>query len=233
MKEPIILKNAFIIDGNGGEPVADGTIVVVDKKIAEILPPGSKAQVSGGRVFDLKGKTLMPGLIDAHVHVGNIEVLHERTAALPPAVYVHRATRNLETDLDLGFTTLRDAGGLDWGFRAAIDQDLIRGPRLMLSVNMLTQSGGARRQTRKSPGRPAAPQQHRDVPGSMRRAGGGSQIRPRSAAAGGGPDQGHGRRRGGLALGQTRAVAVHRGGVKRRKRCQALKFDFTGRIGKI
>jgi len=142
MKETFIFKNAFLIDGKGGEPVAEGTVVVGERKILEVLPPGKAPETAGGQVIDLKGKTLMPGLIDAHVHVGNIEVLHERTAALPPAVYVHRATRVLETDLNLGFTTLRDAGGLDWGFRAAIEQDLIRGPRVLLSVNMLTQTGG-------------------------------------------------------------------------------------------
>jgi imidazolonepropionase-like amidohydrolase len=120
----------------------DATVVVVDGTIREVLSAGQEARVPEGQAFDLQGKTLMPGLIDAHVHAGNLEVLMERTAALPPAVYVHRATRNLETDLNLGFTTLRDAGGLDWGFRAAVEQGLIRGPRLLLSVNMLTQTGG-------------------------------------------------------------------------------------------
>jgi imidazolonepropionase-like amidohydrolase len=57
-------------------------------------------------------------------------------------VYVHRATINLETDLDLGFTTLRDAAGLDLGFRAAIEQGFIRGPRLLLSISPLTQTSG-------------------------------------------------------------------------------------------
>ncbi len=141
MAPTIVLKNAFLIDGTGREPIPDSTLIVAEGKIQEISPRGGN-QDSGRQVIDLKGKTLMPGLIDAHVHVGNIEVLLDRTAALPPAVYVHRASRNLETDLDLGFTTLRDAGGLDWGFRAAIDQGLIRGPRLLLSVNMLTQTGG-------------------------------------------------------------------------------------------
>jgi imidazolonepropionase-like amidohydrolase len=233
MKEPIILKNAFIIDGNGGEPVADGTIVVVDKKIAEILPPGSKAQVSGGRVFDLKGKTLMPGLIDAHVHVGNIEVLHERTAALPPAVYVHRATRNLETDLDLGFTTLRDAGGLDWGFRAAIDQDLIRGPRLMLSVNMLTQSGGHGDKR----GKAREDQPPRNSIGMSPEVCDGPEAVRKSAreALRRGADQIKVMADGGVASpsdkpGQWQFTVEE---LKGRKRCQALKFDFTGRIGKI
>jgi imidazolonepropionase-like amidohydrolase len=88
----------------------------------------------------------MPGLIDAHVHPGNVEWILSKTAELPPAVYVHRVTNHLEIDIDLGFTTLRDAAGLDAGFRTAIEQGLIRGPRLFLSVTPLTQpdedSGG-------------------------------------------------------------------------------------------
>jgi len=142
MSGTVIFKNAFLIDGKGGEPVPGAGVVIAGKKIVEILGTGKKYRVPKARVIDLKGKTLMPGLIDAHVHVGNIEVVMDRTAALPPAVYVHRATQNLETDVDLGFTTLRDAGGLDWGFRAAIEQGLIRGPRVLLSVNMVTQTGG-------------------------------------------------------------------------------------------
>ena len=97
------------------EPVDGATVVVSDGVIKEVAP-GLERFDAGARVIDCKGKTVLPGLIDAHVHVGNIEVVHDRTAALPPAVYVHRATRNLETDLQMGFTSLRDAGGLDWGF---------------------------------------------------------------------------------------------------------------------
>ena len=62
----------------------------------------------------------MPGLIDAHVHIGNIEVVLDQTAALPPAVYVLKTAQNLETDLYAWITTIRDAGGLDWGFKQSI-----------------------------------------------------------------------------------------------------------------
>jgi len=142
MAEAVVFKNAFLIDGNGGQPSPGATVVVEGEAIKEVLTQGGPPALPGARVLDLRGKTLLPGLIDAHVHAGNIEVVHDHTAALPPAVYVLRATRNLEVDLDLGFTSLRDAGGLDWGFRAAVDQGLIRGPRLFLSVTMLTQTGG-------------------------------------------------------------------------------------------
>jgi imidazolonepropionase-like amidohydrolase len=142
MNKTIIFKNAFLIDGNGGEPSEDVILVVSDGIIRERIPDAKDTKVPKGWVIDLKGKTLMPGLIDAHVHPGNIELTLKETAVLPPAVYVHRATMNLEKDLMLGFTTLRDAAGLDAGFKVAIDQGLIRGPRLFLSVSPLTQTSG-------------------------------------------------------------------------------------------
>ena len=133
MTETIIFENSFLIDGHGGDPLQDATLVVSGSRIEEVLPEGVGRSAATGKVIDLKGKTLMPGLIDAHVHPGNVAYYLRQTAALPPAVYVHRVTKTLETDLNLGFTTLRDAAGLDQGFRVAIEQGLIRGPRHSLS----------------------------------------------------------------------------------------------------
>jgi imidazolonepropionase-like amidohydrolase len=140
MNETLIFQHAFLIDGNGGDPVPDAALVMAEGTIQDILR-GSAGKLPRGRVIDLKGKTLMPGLIDAHVHPGNVELYLHETAALPPAVYVHRVSGTLEKDILLGFTSLRDAAGLDSGFRAATDLGLIQGPRLFLSITPLTQSG--------------------------------------------------------------------------------------------
>ncbi len=130
-----------LIDGCG-KMVENATALIEKDRIQAVAPAVEITLPEPARRYEITGKTIMPGLIDAHVHVGNIEISIDKTARLAPAVYIHLASRNLETDLDLGFTTLRDAGGLDRGFREAVDRGLISGPRLLLSVSPLTPTGG-------------------------------------------------------------------------------------------
>ena len=138
----LVFSGGLLIDGVGQVPVSDSVVVVTDSRITAA---GARTEIpipEEAEIIELEGKSILPGLIDAHVHIGNIDISMYKTAELSPAVYVHRATQNLETALDLGFTTIRDAGGLDAGFREAIEQGLIRGPRLFLSVSPLTPTGG-------------------------------------------------------------------------------------------
>ena len=84
----------------------------------------------------------MPGLLDAHVHLALLDLDSAAEAALPPAVLALRIAEVIEATLDAGFTTVRDAGGLDWGFKDAIHRGLIRGPRIFISGAFISQTGG-------------------------------------------------------------------------------------------
>ena len=137
--DPVIFENAFLIDGCGGDPIPGASVAVSDGVIREVVD-GPVVHGSARRV-NLAGRTLMPGLIDAHVHPGVVSLTMEKQKGLTPAVYVHQVARILENDLQMGFTTLRDADLLDVGFKAAVNEGYINGPRLKLAVTGLIQSG--------------------------------------------------------------------------------------------
>ena len=85
----------------------------------------------------------MPGLTDAHVHIcaveGNIAEQHRYN---PPSLIAAKALRRMEQALMQGFTTVRDAGGADYGFREAAESGLYPGPRMLVSGRALSQTGG-------------------------------------------------------------------------------------------
>ncbi len=142
MTTSFVLRNATLFDGVTPEPREGATVVVADGLIQEVsfqpvTPP------SGATVWDCAGLTLMPGLIDAHVHLGAVDVAfgtqHHRYAASHIAYLMADRARQM---LRRGYTTVRDAGGADWGLRQAIDDGLIPGPRLQISHRILSQTGG-------------------------------------------------------------------------------------------
>ncbi len=139
-----VFTNAFLIDCTGADPVEGAAIVVEDDRIRDVVPGGKVGPLPGPvTTLDLKGATLMPGLTDAHVHIlaveGNITDQHRY---LPPSLLAAKALRRSEECLMQGFTTVRDAGGADFGFREAINEGLYPGPRLLVSGNYLSQTGG-------------------------------------------------------------------------------------------
>ncbi len=139
-----VLKNAFLIDCTGADPVEGAAVVVEDDRIKDVLPAGKVGPLPGPvTTLDLRGATLMPGLTDAHVHIlaveGNITDQHR---FLPPSLLAAKALRRAEECLLQGFTTVRDAGGADYGFREAINEGIYPGPRMLVSGNYLSQTGG-------------------------------------------------------------------------------------------
>jgi imidazolonepropionase-like amidohydrolase len=139
----LVLKNATIIDGTGADPVSNGTVVVEDDRIKEVLR-GSPGRVpSDAQTIDCRNQTLLPGLIDVHVHLGAVDAnIMEQQRLYHPSMLVIRTLRVIQEALDQGFTTVRDAGGADAGYREAQRQGLIPGPRIFVSGCALSQTGG-------------------------------------------------------------------------------------------
>jgi imidazolonepropionase-like amidohydrolase len=97
---------------------------------------------SAAQTIDLRGHTLMPGLIDAHVHAYIADVNPFLSERRPWTYLAHRARHMFEDMLQRGFTTVRDAGGGDWGLHLAIENGLVDGPRLIFCGKALSQTGG-------------------------------------------------------------------------------------------
>jgi imidazolonepropionase-like amidohydrolase len=132
--------NARIFDGVHETYIGDSTVVVDGSRIVELsrgpAPSGSH------EVIDVRGRTLMPGLIDAHCHVlgSSLKVAEIETQ---PLTYVsHHATRMLGHALRCGFTTVRDVGGGDIGTARALEEGMIEGPRLFYAGRALSMTGG-------------------------------------------------------------------------------------------
>ncbi|RBQ19393.1 amidohydrolase family protein [Spongiactinospora rosea] len=156
------LAGARIIDGTGRDPV-DGLVVVVkDGLIQEVTRRPPREAV----VVDLDGRTLIPGLIDAHVHLGlSSDMQGLVTGQVSAAEIAASIFRCAEQALMEGFTTVRDAGGIDAGVVRVITSGLMPGPRLLVSGPILSQTGGGGHY---APGwEPVCVWESRDLPGLL------------------------------------------------------------------
>jgi imidazolonepropionase-like amidohydrolase len=131
-----LFTNARLFDGTGSPP-ADGQVVVEDGLIRQV-----GLGLDGDEVVDLGGRGLLPGLFDCHVHVGFSDVDLWSYVQKPFSLEFYETARNLKATLDGGITTVRDAGGADLGTKTALEQGLISGPRIQISLIMLSQTGG-------------------------------------------------------------------------------------------
>lgn len=138
----VVFEHATLLDCTGRDPQQEMRVVINDGRISRIAKSDGPSGPRDARVIDCHGRTLMPGLIDAHVHLAALDLDPVVEVALSPAVIALKIARLIEDTLQAGFTTVRDAGGLDWGFKDAVNRGLIRGPRLFISGPFLSQTGG-------------------------------------------------------------------------------------------
>ncbi|MEV6237854.1 amidohydrolase family protein [Lentzea sp. NPDC051838] len=134
MNGSLLLRNATLLDPATGH-YTEGDLHCVDGRITEECPDGTRS-------LDVRGAVVLPGLIDAHVHVtASTADLGSLPSTSPSYVALH-AARTMSRMLDRGFTTVRDASGADYGLADAQAEGLLRGPRLQFCGRALSQTGG-------------------------------------------------------------------------------------------
>jgi imidazolonepropionase-like amidohydrolase len=140
-----LLTGGNLIDGTGSAPRDNIALLVEGERIASIVDAAEAASVPAPPetvTIDLTGKTIMPGLIDCHDHLAHTTFDLMERAATPLSLWLLRIAENLRVTLHSGVTTVRDAGGLDVGFKMAVEEGLVSGPRLQLGLTILSRTGG-------------------------------------------------------------------------------------------
>jgi imidazolonepropionase-like amidohydrolase len=143
MAETTLFTNAHLVDCTGADPHEGASVVVEGERIREVRLGGIGSAGGYDTVIDCAGMTLLPGLTDAHVHIGAVDVnILDQHREYPSNLIALMMARILEDTLKQGFTTVRDAGGTDWSFKAAVERGIVEGPRLLVSDRPLSQTGG-------------------------------------------------------------------------------------------
>jgi imidazolonepropionase-like amidohydrolase len=135
-----LFRNASLLDPRWDEARRGYEVLVEGGVIREVSDKPVKA--SGAHVIDCGGGTLMPGLIDCHVHVYLVELGLNRLESMPLTLLTAKASKLLREMLNRGFTTVRDTGGADWGIKEAVDTGVLAGPRLFISGRPISMTGG-------------------------------------------------------------------------------------------
>jgi len=136
----ILFENGALLDPAAGELRAGTSVLLEGDRIVEVSERPIRAE--GALRIDARGRTLMPGLIDAHVHAAITTLNLAAMQGRPATLIAFESGRVLEAMLRRGFTTVRDAGGADWGLAEAVRRGLVKGPRLFFSGRTLSQTGG-------------------------------------------------------------------------------------------
>jgi imidazolonepropionase-like amidohydrolase len=136
----VLLKNARVFDGFNGDCPENMQVLVEGGTIREVS--STPISAAGAHAIDVGGRTLMPGLIDAHIHAYAASMSIRELSLMSEAYRMAFAIKMLGFALDCGFTTVRDVGGGDYALWKAIEVRLIRAPRFFYAGKALTMTGG-------------------------------------------------------------------------------------------
>ncbi|RJO72040.1 amidohydrolase family protein [Nocardia panacis] len=135
-----LITNARVLDVPRGEYLDGARILVVGDTIAEVGP--EVRALSESAILDVEGRTVLPGLIDGHVHATACTADLPAQAQWSPTYVAARSARILREMLGRGFTTVRDMAGAEYGLADAVDEGYFPGPRVLFGGKALSQTGG-------------------------------------------------------------------------------------------
>lgn len=138
----IAIMNGTIIDGRGGEPQTGMSVLIEDERIVAIGRTDQIHLKKDAHVLDARGGSILPGLIDTHVHFLMEYPALTSQLVTPPSLRLYEAIPRMRATLNAGVTTVRDAGGTPAGVKMAVERGIVPGPRMQVAVSMITQTGG-------------------------------------------------------------------------------------------
>jgi imidazolonepropionase-like amidohydrolase len=138
-----LIHNGTLIDGTGRKPIANGAVLLKDNKIhASGRKPEIPLPDADVSLVDAMGGFILPGLIDTHVHLMLEDINIPKMMITPFSLRFYASVGRMKRTIDTGITTVRDAGGADAGVKQAVDQGLVLGPRMQISITALSITGG-------------------------------------------------------------------------------------------
>ena len=138
-----LVRNGTLIDGTGSAPLPDVAVLIRDSQIQSVGQAHSlRLPESPIEEIDACGGYILPGLIDTHVHLTLEGINIARDMAVPFSMRFYKSVEYMRRTLEAGITSVRDAGGADAGTKTAVEEGVVSGPRMQISITPLTMTGG-------------------------------------------------------------------------------------------
>lgn len=138
----IAITNGTVIDGRGGDPQERMIVLIEGERISAVGRVGQARVPGDATILDARGGSILPGLIDCHVHFAMEypDMLHNLVTS--PALRLLETIPRMRATLEAGVTTVRDAGGTPAGVKVAVERGIVPGPRMQVAVSIISQTGG-------------------------------------------------------------------------------------------